>query len=363
MHGTGGVRAVFFFSALLVLASACLAANATARPSAAEQFGYQVVPQGTGFYVENLSCNGTDEYAIVSGGEPQAFLAADGAARAGKGANGAGAAANASSAPVQPITDAARLAASIRCHYIAKQHDEDLLPVFSAVHKEADRLRTMHIRGEAGCRILLGTDRTACVSFETCQRACYSVTSFCQPVALGAGRNFVNTMWMFENDSRALEAAYDAENASYAAFAEDMSQERALAYLDAVGNAGADAERAAGSQLFYEYSFCFSPDYPAYELYLLKGRAQRQYANASVFYGIPALAGRIANSTIAAIEKSARYSTARWEDKAGDGSGADGAQGGVARNETETQDGQAAPKNPLVDFFSRILSFFLGRVQ
>lgn len=359
-----------FLTMVLSTAFFMAAAHPADYQAGAVLFGYQVVPQGVGFSVENLTCNGTDEYAIVSDGEPAAFLMA-GANSSGNlsdivksersdaiyntGTDGAGGKKNASPGPPQPVTGVQGIADALRCYYVANGHTQDPAPFFAAIHGEIAQIENNHKRGEAGCRLLLGTDRTECVSFESCQKACYSVTSFCQPVALGAGRDFVNAIWKFENQSRELGAAYSAEGKAYSAFAKNASEGRALAYLDAIGNASAIAESAAASPLFYDYSFCFSPDYPVYELSLLKSRAEKQYKNASVYYNISASAKAIANGTELAIEKKSRYILPKIEETGN--AGASNTSNGTGALQLEEQ---AGPQNLLVEFFARIFSFFFG---
>ncbi|MCX6770841.1 MAG: hypothetical protein NTX79_02185 [Candidatus Micrarchaeota archaeon] len=347
--------------ALLIAVASAAAANsiwnATGYPAGAKLFGYQVVPQGIGFSVENFTCDEGGSkfpyeekkaYAIVSYGEPAAFFTLDGAH--GSAFNG-----------IRPATDEAGIAGYLYCYYAAAGHAPNLTGGFSAIHAEIAKLKNSQRRGEAGCRILLDTDRLPCTSFETCQQACYSVTSFCQPFALGAGRAFVNEIWAFENNSRALDAAYSAEGKAYAAFAGNASNELAQGYLGAVNETYAAAERAAASQLFYDYSFCFSPDYPADSLYALKMRAERQYRNSSVFYGIPARSADIANRTAAAIEEKEKYRPPVIEESAKDC--APGALCGNATLNYSEAAAQAEPPSFIAGILDGIASFFRGWLQ
>jgi len=282
------------FALAFFIAVATATANAEGYPAGAKLFGYQVVPPGIGFSVENFTCGEKTAYAIVSYDEPAAFFTLN----KSQGEIFPG---------IRPITDITAIADGLNCYYIENGHNPNITGYFSKIHSEIAVLEDDDDRGETGCRILLGTDMRKCVSFETCQEACYGVTSFCQPVALGAGRKFIEEIWAFENSSRALNAAYSAEKEAYSAFAKNTSKEMALAYIDAINETLAIAERAAGSPLFYDYSFCFSPDYPFYSLYLLKTRAERQYQDSSVFYNIPNRSQEIANQTKVAIEKKTKY--------------------------------------------------------
>jgi len=332
----------------LFIAVATAAGNTTSYQAGAKLFGYQVVPQGIGFSVENFTCNGNTAYAIVSYDEPEAFFTLSGA----QGADFPG---------IRPTIDENAIAEALNCYYAENGHNPNLAENFSKIHMEIAGLQDDDDRGEAGCRILLGTDTRECTSFESCQRACYSVTSFCQPVALGAGRAFVNEIWAFENSSHALDAAYSEEEEAYAKFAENASNERALGYLGAINGTFAAAEQAAMSPLFYDYSFCFSPDYPIYSLYLLKMRAGRQYQNSAVFYGIAARSREIAGVTAAAIEKKAKYRLPQIGANASAGTGS-----GMRSYGTPGPDdagGQARPPSFIADFVNSIFSFFLGWAQ
>ena len=110
----------------------------------------------------------------------------------------------------------------------------DAVDQFAAVHQGIISISNEYKEGVAKCRILTGTDTRPCTDFESCQRACYAVTSFCLPVALGAGRTFVNVIWGFENDSTALDIAYAQENSSYAVFSSSKTKENMAAYLSSL---------------------------------------------------------------------------------------------------------------------------------
>ena len=357
----GGTFAILIFISLLTAA-----VHSAGYPAEAKNFGYQLVPQGTGFSIVNFTCNGIGEYAIVSDGEPKGFLMAE-MQPLQNGAGSANGTGGGQAQALSPITGKAGIANALHCYYVWAGHTESLLPGFSAIHAAVEAVKGAHLKGETGCRILLGTDRTPCVSFESCQKACYSVTSFCQPVALGAGRDFIDVMWMFENGSRELGAAYGAESAAYAAFAQNESEGSAAGYVDAIGTAEGAAERAAGSPLFYDYSYCFAPDYPFQILKEIQRNATLQFQDASHFYLIPALSGEIANSTKAAMEKEARFQPPQPElPSDGNGSGrAINASGGAPLPELNVE--QQASASPLQDEITswavRAISFFLGLMR
>ena len=334
------------FALAFFIAVAAAASNSSGYPAGAKLFGYQVVPPGIGFSVENFTCGEKTAYSIVSYDEPAAFFSLnDSPSSVFPG--------------IRPMTEAAAIADALKCYYIESGHNPNLTGSYSAVHAEIAKLKDDDDRGEAGCRILLGTDRTKCVSFETCQRACYSVTSFCQPVALGVGKKFVDEIWIFENNSRALDAAYSIEDKAYSAFMENASKETALGYLGAINGTLTIAELAAGSPLFYDYSFCFSPDYPVYSLYLLKTRAERQYQDSSVFYDAATLSKDIANRTAAAIEKKTKYRLPVIEEIPAPCPAGSGCRNGTLDYVEE----DAQPPSLIASFLNGIVSFCLGWAQ
>ncbi|MFA6907664.1 MAG: hypothetical protein WC263_02450 [Candidatus Micrarchaeia archaeon] len=330
-----------FFSLAFFITIASAAANSSGYQEGAKLFGYQLAQQGAGFSVENFTCNGEAGYAIVSYGEPAAFFELGGQQEDFPG--------------IIPATDAGAIAGYLHCYYAERGRKPSPLDGFSKVHAEIAKLQDDDDRGEAGCRILLGTDRTQCVSFETCQRACYSVTSFCQPFALGVGRAFVNEIWMFENNSRALDRAYAGEGEAYAAFAKNASEANALAYLSAANETFVAAQRAAMSPLFYDYSYCFSPDYPIYGLYVLNARAAKQYQDSAVFYSIGGRSKEIANRTMSAMAKKAKYRLPEIEETGGEGRANRTLEGGG-------DGGQAQAQSFVAGFLNGILLLFQSLV-
>ena len=332
------LKAIFALAIFIAMATG--AAASTGYMTGAKLFGYQAVPPGIGFSVENFTCGGKTAYSIVAYDEPMAFFTLNSSQ-------------SAIFPGIRPTTDAAAIGDALDCYYMDTGHNPNLTDSFTKIHAEIFKLEGNAERGEQGCRILLGTDRTECVSFESCQKACYSVTSFCQPVALGAGRNFVNEIWAFENNSRALKKAYSTEKDAYIAFMANASKETALGYIDAVNDTLSVAERAASSPLFYDYSYCFSPDYPVYSLYVLETRAERQYQDSSVFYGIQARSREIANQTAMVIEKKTKYRIPTIEESPAVCSG--------CRNGTLDYEEDSTPTQSFIaDFLNGIASFILS---
>jgi hypothetical protein len=157
--------------------------------------------------------------------------------------------------------------------------------------------------GEDKCRVLTGTDRTECKDFESCQKACYSVTSFCQPIALGSGRVFIDEIWKFENNSIVLDKAYLGEQVAHSALLDGITHEEAVAYLDSLVTLNRAATQASSSQLYDGYSYCFEPDYSLPVITNMQLYAQKAYAKARPFFEIPQEAQLVRQRTLDALER------------------------------------------------------------
>ena len=211
------------------------------------------------------------------------------------------------STTLAPLTQQQDILEADRSYYSSLGYSPGALSALPGVHQGILSIRDSRLAGEAACRILLGTDRNPCTNFTTCQYACYSVTSFCMVEALGAGRDFINLVWDFENNSILLGRAYDAENSSFAAYSQDSSPQSAYAYLQSLYNLNTAATSAASSPLYTWYSYCFSPDYSLANLTSLQLSAQDAYQNASHFFNAPSEAGRVLNLTLEGVAKQNRF--------------------------------------------------------
>ncbi|MFH1095793.1 MAG: hypothetical protein V1728_06260 [Candidatus Micrarchaeota archaeon] len=99
------------------------------------------------------------------------------------------------------------------------------------MHGEVVALAEVRENGqESECRRLTGMDLHPCDSFASCQYACYSVTSYCYPIALGAGREFVDELWKYANASRRLDAAVGNETIEYGRLEASFSSEAFARY-------------------------------------------------------------------------------------------------------------------------------------
>ena len=208
-------------------------------------------------------------------------------------------------ATLAPLTDKAALQSALYAYYSYLGYSPDPSGAFAAVHEGIIATKGSRAPGEADCRRVLGTDTHPCTDFDSCQKACYSVTSFCQEVALGAGSDFVNAIWGFENGSRLLDAAYGNESSSFAAFEANSSQQDAVAYLASLQAINVAATSASSNQLFSGYSYCAEPDYNLSGITAMELAAQNAFANASYFSSLPLYADALRNSTLVGLARQA----------------------------------------------------------
>lgn len=278
---------------LLLLASALAAANnsTAANESNASQlfdgsaelstFAHYLVPLNSSYEIYNFTVQNATLRAILVRGEPYAVVTG--------------------AFPligVQAATGQSDLEYYLYHFHLSKGKSPDAIRQLAIVHTGFETIAGKQVAGENKCRVLTGTDRHECNDFDSCQKSCYSVTSFCQPIALGAGRPFINTIWEFENNSRDLSLAYKAENESYSLLVKNSSKENAEGYLDAVSELNRAATKAYSNQLYYGYSYCFLPEYSLPVVTALQKLAQQSYQNASAFFTLPAQAELVRNRTL-----------------------------------------------------------------
>jgi hypothetical protein len=272
--------AMLALSALLPASAFALNENSTAILD----FAAQAVPSNQSFAVHPFPYAGTTGFVVLSNGEAYAVFA--------------------SGVPVlegQPLTDAANIEGALAAYYSSQGYSPNL--TFSDVHAGIESVSDNYQPGEAKCRVLTGTDRTKCIDFESCQRACYSVTSFCQPIALGTGRVFIDEIWKFENSSLGLDKAYLGEQVAHSALPDGITHEEALAYLDSLVTLNRAATQASNSQLYDAYSYCFEPDYALPVITNMQLYAQKAYAKSRPFFTLSQDAQLVRQRTLDALER------------------------------------------------------------
>ncbi len=277
-HTRIAIAAAFF----ILLASPAFALNITTP--ALLDFAAQAVPADQGFSIAEFPYAGTTGFAVVSNDEVYAIFA--------------------SGIPLlenQPLTDIHNIEGALADYYLSQGHSPNL--TFSDVHAGIASVSDDYEKGEDKCRILTGTDRTECIDFDTCQKACYSVTSFCRPIALGVGRAFINEIWAFENNSILLGTVYLNESVAHAALLDGITQEEAAAYLDSLVAINRAATQASNSALYDAYSYCFEPDYALPVITNMQLYAQKAYAKAKPFFTLAQSAQLVRQRTLDALER------------------------------------------------------------
>jgi hypothetical protein len=245
------------------------------------------------FTILNFTFKNSSAHAIVSLGEVRAIIAPS------------------QSHMLEPITNQAELESAIYALYLSLGLSPNSTDEFSSVHENLTSLSQKRSSGESECRRLLGTDHFECASYDSCQKACYSVTSFCIRFALGIGRDFVNEVWAFENNTFYLDQAYEREQAAYAQFRANSTRESALSYLSSLKDINRAATRSASSMLYSDYSFCFSPEYGLRNITALQTRAELAWRNASYFYSLGDTAGRALEHTAGGLVRMRAYEASR----------------------------------------------------
>ena len=274
---------------LLALALMLLAPSAhalTANSSAISSFASAAIPANQSYSVQQFPFSGSQDYAVISGSVVYGIFA--------------------SGVPIledTPLTAPDELESALSAYYISQGYSSNIS--FSDIHAGIASVASNREKGEAACRVLLGTDRIPCTDFESCQRACYSVTSFCQPVALGAGRVFINEIWKFENSSRLLTEAYLNESLAYNALSGGVTPAGANAYLGSLVEVNRAATAASKNALFDGYSYCFAPDYALPVITNMELAAQKRYAGAAPFFTLPDDAMQVRQRTNAALANEA----------------------------------------------------------
>ena len=201
------------------------------------------------------------------------------------------------------LTAPQKIADVLSAYYYSIGNSPQAAGKMDSVHAAILATAQTRKKGEASCRTLLGTDRHSCTDFFSCQQACYSVTSFCEPVALGTGRVFINAIWSFENDSRDLDAAYASEGRAYSGWKNASTAGAMWDYLYSISEINRAATRAAQSPLYDWYSFCFRPDYSLSNITAIQVEAQNDYLRSFRFFTINDDSAAASQYALAGTEK------------------------------------------------------------
>jgi hypothetical protein len=286
------MKSALLFSMLAMMLLSSTASALSQNSTAILEFASFAVPHGAQFSIQPFNLSSSQGYAVVSGNEVYGIFV--------------------SGMPFlenRPITAPDEIENALTAYYVSQGYSPNIS--FSDVHSGLMSIMPNHEKGEAKCRILTGTDRTACTDFESCQKACYSVTSFCLSIALGSGRTFVNEIWKFENGSLALDSAYLNESTAYSTLLDGITHEEARAYLDTLIGVNRAATSASKSALYDGYSYCFEPDYALPVITNMQLTAQKRYSQSEPFFTLVDKAKLVRSRTLAALE----FASADEQDK------------------------------------------------
>lgn len=225
----------FFFLFLILFCS-------TAYGSGLDYFIFSHLEENETFTTEEVVFENETYHAVLLNRDPSFFV---------RGEEGA----------FELVTDEGEIRGALLEYYGKRDITYALLDGLDVIPSLLASFEESREPGEGDCRILTGTDRYPCIGRSTCMQACFAVTSFCQPVASGAGWPFIDSIWAFSNSTRKLDE-YPAKTTS---LFEQFSQHKTLSNLDAlidiVSSINIEATGINQNDLFNAYSFCAPIDY------------------------------------------------------------------------------------------------------
>ncbi len=112
---------------------------------------------------------------------------------------------------------------------------------------------------QAECRRLMGLANRTCDSFDSCQKACYAVTSFCQEIAAQFGKPFIYDLWQYENDTKSVHSLYSQSLASAQAAGQNPSAENLIRYAQSLENLDMVSTRMVKDSIFVTERYCGTP--------------------------------------------------------------------------------------------------------
>ncbi|MCX6770131.1 MAG: hypothetical protein NT051_05675, partial [Candidatus Micrarchaeota archaeon] len=232
------------------------------------------------FYLSGFQYNGQNATAIVSDGSVHAIIV------------------DSWPSGQTALTDANEISQALSGYYAAIGYSPAEASKLSQVHAGILSLRSSKNPGEAECKRLLGTDRNPCTSYDSCQRACYTVTSFCREIALNVGKPFIYNIWEFENHTLAVNAAYDAEALAYNSLSSNFTPKKAEAYALITGKLLSASQKASRSPIFEQYQLCAPPDYAVSTLSNMDTLAKKYSQIASRLSGVDSEALAVRSRTL-----------------------------------------------------------------
>lgn len=195
-----------------------------------------------------------------------------------------------------PIDDPEKIMPALSRN-IGRGKEDAAKAALQEAHRKALLFRSAAREGEAACRVLMGTDRSNCTSMDECQYACYSVTSFCYPIAIGSGKDFIALIWQMENLTKQLDEKMAVENSAYENASKNMTPESLEAYRLALVGINSNAAQVMSNSLIFW--LCPAPDYDFAGLTDARERLSFAAEDYSAYYAI--------------TDDAAKYALFAWE--------------------------------------------------
>lgn len=148
-----------------------------------------------------------------------------------------------------PIEKKSDISEALSKYYDSLLLKEKALAAVEDGHAAVQYIGEARLKPEKECRRLMGTDTHECNGEDSCQKACYSVTSFCMQIALGTGKHFIGYIWDMENRTKSLAAGLAAENFSYNLLKANFTPQGVFAYRSAFFSINRDASAIIANPL------------------------------------------------------------------------------------------------------------------
>ncbi|MDE1798175.1 MAG: hypothetical protein KGH63_02105, partial [Candidatus Micrarchaeota archaeon] len=226
------LSSAFFILLLAVCVSAQLPGNSSLTPPAADlssAVSQLLLPNETSSLSPAPLSNGQWGYLVYVNGSAAGFIIASPSLLGGY--------------DVRLLTDPAELRTTLSKYYQQADARSTAGRLLDQAHAQMllfNRSRTLlrlgydnppgQVGGEDACRKLLGILDHPCSDYDTCLKACFASTSFCQPMAVNLGPSFINQMGAYQNGTENLTAAFAGQETAYQAASSDLSAARISDY-------------------------------------------------------------------------------------------------------------------------------------
>ncbi|GEM_PF-4718038 len=199
------------------------------------------------------------------------------------------------------VAGKAEIERMLKKHYAADSSLVGAIRAAKSAHEAVQKFSLSREPQEGACKILIGTDRNKCDSFDSCQYSCYSVTSFCFPIAIGSGRYLIESIWALENQTKSLTSSIDDEKRAFARLDGNFTYQNLIAYRNSAGA----VNRAAGIALSNEVIgwLCPVPEYDFAGLTIAQSSLEGAAEKMAPLEGVPAEASAYAEYASKEIEK------------------------------------------------------------